>query len=31
MITNIISWILNFITLVIIGSLISKVKNKYKK
>lgn len=31
MITNIISWILTFITLVIIGSLISKVKNKYKK
>lgn len=31
MITNVISWILTFITLVIIGSLISKVKNKYKK
>ena len=31
MITNIISWTLTFITLVIIGSLISKVKNKYKK
>lgn len=31
MITNIISWILTFITLVIIGSLISKVKNKFKK
>lgn len=31
MITNVISWILTFITLVFIGSLISKVKNKYKK